>query len=154
MFVALSVVLAAFFLIPFPAALTSVQPTFQLQGYVSETDHTLNEVPVYGAETDTFRPIVNVSFVAPVTGTCMVLQIESPTADRPEFRPIGSVDVVKGQRAFKQAVFPTTDDLGPDDDWTPLISQRRKVFVVCSDASADADVFASQIYQVNVAQNS
>ncbi|MBV8601484.1 MAG: hypothetical protein JO359_07970, partial [Candidatus Eremiobacteraeota bacterium] len=52
--------------------------SFPLQGYVSESDHTVVDVPQFlPANVDGTRPAAYISFASPITGTCGVAMWET-----------------------------------------------------------------------------
>lgn len=149
----IAVIAAVFFhLIPVPADVASgMQPTFQLQGYTEDATaqhaRTVTELPGYTPETDTLRPSVLVSFVAPTTGACIVAYTETIDGTT-SFLPIGEVDVVAGKRAYEQAALPDYDDLDGDvrQAW---VRERYRIVVGCQHSDDDPFVF-SQFYEVAV----
>src|SRR5579872_2119163 len=103
-----------FHTIPVPDDVTA-QSTFSLQGYVSDSDHTLTEAPGFDPETDTRRPSARVSFLAPATGLCVIAETETVDG-KTQYAITGRVRAVKGERVYKRAVLLTADDL-QGDNW-------------------------------------
>lgn len=117
-----------FHTIPIPDDV-SVQPTFPLQGYVSDTDHTVTSEPEFDPETDTLRPSARVSFVAPSTGLCVLAETETVDG-KTQYAITGRIDATAGERVYRRAVLLTADDLD-GDNWQEAVKQRYRIVAAC-----------------------
>ena len=125
----------------------SVQASFSLQGYVSDTDHTLLDEPGFDPETDTLRPSARVSFVAPATGLCVLAETETVDG-KTQYAITGRIDAVQGERVYKRAVLLTADDL-QGDDWQASVKQRYRIVAACM---KDDQLVWSSFYEIPVPQ--
>jgi hypothetical protein len=121
----------------------SVQSTFPLQGYVSDTDHTVIEAPGFDPETDTLRPSARVSFVAPATGLCVLAETETVDG-KTQYAITGRIDATAGERIFRRAVLLTADDLD-GDNWQESVKQRYRIVAACM---KDDQLVWSSFYEV------
>jgi hypothetical protein len=140
------VLVAVFHVIPTPSDVT-VTPKFNLQGFVSEDDHTLLDGgPGFDPETDKYRPTAKISFVAPATGTCLVAETETIDG-KTTYTVNGRFRAVEGERLYRRVVLLTADDLD-GDDWQSSVQQRYRIVVTCTSGT---DLIWSPFYEVPLA---
>ena len=139
-----AILAAGFHPIPSPGDVQAA-PTFQLQGYVSDTDHTVTEEPGFDPETDALRPSARISFVAPSNGLCLVAETET-VEGKTQYAITGRVEVTKGERVFRRAVLLTADDL-LGDDWEDAVKERYRIVAACV---KDDGLAWSSFYEVPV----
>jgi hypothetical protein len=126
----------------------SVQSTFSLQGFVSDTDHTVVDQPGFDPETDTLRPSARVSFVAPATGLCVLAETETVDG-KTQYAITGRIDATAGERVFRRAVLLTADDLS-GDNWQAAVKQRYRIVAACM---KDDQLMWSSFYEVPIPAN-
>jgi len=124
----------------------NVQTTFNLQGYVSDTDHTVIDEPGFDPETDTLRPSARVSFIAPATGLCVLAETETVDG-KTQYAITGRIDATQGERVFRRAVLLTADDLS-GDDWQTSVKQRYRIVAACM---KDDQLVWSSFYEMPLA---
>lgn len=143
--VAVTAIFTMFHVIPTPDDVKTT-PNFTIQGYVSESDHTLTDAPTFEPETETLRPSVQISFVAPATGTCIIAETE--TVDGETTYTINDrVDATAGERLFRRVVLLTADDLA-GDSWQESVRHRYRFVAACR---KDDTFLWSPFYEVPVA---
>lgn len=142
---AATAVLATFHVIPTPDDVKTT-PNFTVQGYVSDSDHTLLDAPAFQPETDTLRPSAQISFVAPATGTCVVAETETVDGDT-TYTVNDRIDATEGERVFARVVLLTADDLA-GDSWQESVRHRYRFVVACK---KDDTFLWSPFYEVPVA---
>jgi hypothetical protein len=146
-FAIVAILVAGFHPIPPPGDVQAA-PTFNLQGYVSDGDHTLTDQPGFDPETDALRPSARISFVAPSTGVCLVAETETVDG-KTQYAITGRIEATKGERVFRRAVLLTVDDL-LGDDWQDAVKQRYRIVAACV---KDDGLAWSSFYEVPVATN-
>ena len=139
-------VVAAFHVIPTPSDVT-VTPKFNLQGFVSEEDHTLLDGPGFDPETDRYRPTAKISFIAPATGVCLVAATETIDG-KTTYTVNGRFRAVEGVRVYRRVVLLTADDLD-GDDWKSSVQQRYRIVVTCTNGGT---LIWSPFYEVPVTE--
>ena len=106
------------------------QPSFYLQGYASDGDHTIVSLPQFAPETADERPQAYVTFESPVTGKCGVAMWETINGKTSlEMRKV--VDLHRGERGFFHIVLPTRQDLR-DTDWASLPLDHYGIAAICA----------------------
>lgn len=122
----------------------SAAPSFSLEGFtlpdgcVAIADGcspSIASAPVFEPETDKYRPVINISFVANDDGRCGVGQVET-VGGKTKIIPAlaGVVDTKKGQRTFVGAVFYDAQErrsAGVDD------SSAYRFTVMCRSSAGD-----------------
>jgi hypothetical protein len=129
----LAALILGFHSIPVPDDVTA-QSTFSLQGYISESDHTLTDAPGFDPETDTQRPSARVSFLPPATGICVIAETETIDG-KTQYAITGRLRAVKGERVYRRAVLLTADDLR-GDDWQAAVKERYRIVAACLQGDA------------------
>ena len=136
--------LAVFHVIPMPTDV-NVTPAFQLQGFVSETDHTLLDSPGFDAETERLRPSAKVSFVAPASGLCIVAETETIDGET-TYTVNDRIVAQEGERVFRRVVLLTVDDL-KGDPWQDSVKRRYRFVVACR---KDGNFVWSPFYEIPI----
>ena len=105
--------------------------SFPLQGYVSESDHTLVDAPLFAPpQTAGARPTAYVSFEPPISGTCGVAMWETLGGKTAvEMRHVA--DARQGQREFVHITLPNKGDLS-QTDWRDLALDHYGITVICA----------------------
>lgn len=138
------VVVAAFHVIPTPSDVT-VTPKFNLQGFVSDGDHTLLDEPGFDPETERLRPTAKISFVPPATGVCLVAETETVDG-KTTYTVNGRFRTVEGERIYRRIVLLTADDLS-GDSWEQSVHERYRIVVACTNGDS---LLWSPFYEVPV----
>ena len=90
--------------------------------------------PGFGPETQRYRPTAKISFVAPVTGVCLVAETETIDG-KTSYTVNGRFRAVEGERQFRRVVLLTADDLS-GDEWENSVQQRYRIVVTCTSGTS------------------
>jgi hypothetical protein len=137
-------VVAAFHVIPTPDDVKATS-AFSIQGFVSESDHTILEAPAFDPETEKLRPSAKITFVPPATGVCVVAETETIDGET-TYTVNDRIMATQGERVFRRVVLLTADDLA-GDSWQDSVRHRYRFVVACR--KDDAFVWSS-FYEVPV----
>jgi len=135
-----------------PTQIPATAPTFSLEGFMlpdgclmisDGCDPTVAAAPVFVPETDEYRPVINISFLAPSDGICDVGQIET-IGGKVMIGPAmaGFVPTTQGERTFIGAVFYDAQERANGGADT---SKGYRFAVVCR--SGNGSMIWSQFYE-------
>jgi hypothetical protein len=141
----------SFHVVP-PPADTAKTPSFGLQGYTSESDKALVDVPQFAPATGPRRPSTYVSFSAPLSGRCgLAMWDDSSGKTLVSFLRV--VDVREGEREFIHAYFPRPAELA-NTKWPNPSLDQYGITVICAvtdgEGAGPQTMINSEYYEVPV----
>jgi hypothetical protein len=125
----------AFHVVP-PPSDAAKAPSFQLQGYVSDSNKDLVDVPQFApASTGARRPSTFVSFNAPLSGRCGLAMWDN-SSGKTLVSFLRVMDVKEGERTFIHAYLPRQAELA-NSKWPNPSLDHYGITVICAITDGD-----------------